>query len=100
MFEIDIAERGSDSVLLKVGFGEPATGGQVVMAAERALAELSLDGGRLVKINGQISVAAAMLLAHSLGHIYGAVAAYDPKLGKYIVCISHDPDYPIGDLID
>jgi CRISPR-associated protein Csx3 len=41
-----------------------------------------------------------MHLAHAVGHIYGAIACFDPKLNKYVVSISHDPDYEVGNLID
>jgi hypothetical protein len=33
--------------------------------------------------------------------LFGVVAIYDPKLGgKYVVAISHDPGFAIGDLLD
>ncbi|MFM6118887.1 MAG: hypothetical protein ACKPEO_06990 [Sphaerospermopsis kisseleviana] len=25
---------------------------------------------------------------------------YDPKLAKYVICITHNPAYKLGDLID
>ncbi|MFO0099621.1 MAG: CRISPR-associated protein Csx3 [Aphanizomenon sp.] len=28
------------------------------------------------------------------------MACYDPKLQKYVVAISHNPKYQIGDLVD
>jgi CRISPR-associated protein Csx3 len=42
----------------------------------------------------------AFVLAHKLAHIYGAVSFYDPKLGKYIICIRHNPTYKLGNLVD
>jgi CRISPR-associated protein Csx3 len=41
-----------------------------------------------------------MVLCHKVAHLFGAVACFDPKLAKYVVAISHDPAYAVGDLID
>ncbi|MBD2494469.1 CRISPR-associated protein Csx3 [Nostoc sp. FACHB-280] len=90
--------------LLRVSFGEPAQNDQIVRDAAARLEEMSasgeLAGGQLLKINGPISIPVAFVLAHKLAHIYGAVAFYDPKLGKYVICITHNPAYKLGDLID
>jgi CRISPR-associated protein Csx3 len=58
-----------------------------------------LAGGEIVKINGPASLPVAMVIAHALGHLYGAIACFDPKMGKYVVCIAHGDIYRIGDLI-
>ena len=39
-------------------------------------------------------------IEHGLGHLYETVAVFDPKLGKYVVSISHGAKYSVGDLID
>jgi CRISPR-associated protein Csx3 len=92
-----------DSVL-RVNFGEPAQNDQIVRDAAAKLEEMvasgELAGGSLLKINGPISIPVAFVLAHKLAHIYGAVGFYDPKLGKYVICITHNPSYKLGDLID
>ncbi|MBD2435561.1 CRISPR-associated protein Csx3 [Nostoc sp. FACHB-110] len=90
--------------LLRVNFGEPAQNDQIVRDAAARLEEMAasgeLAGGQLLKINGPISIPVAFVLAHKLAHIYGAVAFYDPKLGKYVISITHNPSYKLGDLID
>jgi CRISPR-associated protein Csx3 len=90
--------------ILRVSFGEPAQNDQIVRDAAARLEEMTksgeLAGGTLLKINGPISIPVAFVLAHKLAHIYGAVAFYDPKLGKYVICITHNPAYKLGDLID
>ncbi|MDZ8108241.1 MAG: CRISPR-associated protein Csx3 [Nostoc sp. DedQUE12a] len=90
--------------LLRVSFGEPAQNDQIVRDAASRLEEMAasgeLAGGQLLKINGPISIPVAFVLAHKLAHIYGAVAFYDPKLGKYVISITHNPSYKLGDLID
>lgn len=90
--------------ILRVSFGEPAENNQIVQDAAARLEEMfqtgELPGGQLLKINGPISIPVAFVLAHKLAHIYGAVGFYDPKLKKYVICITHNPAYKLGDLID
>ncbi|MBE9049392.1 CRISPR-associated protein Csx3 [Nostocales cyanobacterium LEGE 11386] len=90
--------------ILRVSFGEPAQNDQIVKDAAARLEEMQqsseLTGGPLLKINGPISIPVAFVLAHKLAHIYGAVAFFDPKLSKYVICITHNPAYKLGDLID
>ena len=90
--------------ILRVNFGQPAQNDQIVRDAAARLEEMAtlgeLTGGPLLKINGPISIPVAFVLAHKLAHIYGAVAFYDPKLSKYVISITHNPGYKLGDLID
>ncbi|AFZ59578.1 CRISPR-associated protein Csx3 [Anabaena cylindrica FACHB-243] len=90
--------------ILRVSFGEPAQNDQIVKDAATRLEEMSrlgeLTGGQLLKINGPVSIPVAFVLAHKLSHIYGAIAFFDPKLGKYVISITHNPAYKLGDLID
>lgn len=90
--------------ILRVSFGEPAQNDQIVRDAAARLEEMAasgeLAGGPLLRINGPISIPVAFVLAHKLAHIYGAVAFYDPKIAKYVICITHNPSYKLGDLID
>ena len=86
--------------VLKIGFGDPASNHQIVLEAAVIANGLEIDGTPILKINGPASLPVAMVIAHSVCHRVGAVACYDPKLGQYVVCISHNPSYSIGDLID
>jgi len=90
--------------LLRVGFGDPAQNDQICRDAARQLEELvssgALAGGPVIKINGPASLPVACVIAHAVAHLYGAVAVFDPKLGKYVVAISHGPELTVGDLID
>lgn len=89
---------------LKIGFGSPAQNDQIVRDAETRLNEMvasnELSGGAVLRVNGPASLPVAMVIAHAVGHLYGAVACFDPKLAKYVVAISHNPDFTVGDLID
>lgn len=99
-YNIHLAENNT----LRVDFGDPAQNDQIVRAAVARLDELvksgQVSGGELIKINGPASVPVALVLAHGLGHLYQAVACYDPKLSKYVVAIAHGDKYKVGDLID
>jgi CRISPR-associated protein Csx3 len=90
--------------VLRVGFGEASQNDQVVRDAATRLEEMlssgELSGGQLLKVNGPASIPVAFVLAHKLAHIYGAIGYFDPKLGKYVISITHNPQYNLGDLID
>jgi CRISPR-associated protein Csx3 len=90
--------------ILRVKFGEPAQNNQIVQDAAARLEKMGqsgeLVGGQLLRINGAISIPVAFVLAHKLSHLYGAIAFYDPKLVKYVICVTHNPAYKLGDLID
>lgn len=85
--------------ILKIGFGSPAQNDQIVKDAVAGVRNLSLAGGEILLINGPASLPVAMALAHEVGHIYGAIACFDPKLNGYVVAISHDPRYQLGQII-
>jgi len=89
-----------DGNLMKVGFGDQASNDAIVKEVSSTLKSLDLPGGPLLKINGPASLPVAVVIAHGVTHLYGAVAVWDPKLGKYVVSVSHNPDYSVGDLVD
>ncbi|MEI2583896.1 CRISPR-associated protein Csx3 [Scytonema sp. PRP1] len=93
-----------DGEVLKVGFGEPAQNNQIVRDAARRLEEMTatgeLKGGPLLKINGPASLPVACVLVHKVAHLYGAIGVFDPKLGKYVISVTHNPAYKLGDLVD
>lgn len=90
----------SGTNVLKIGFGAPAQNDQIVKDAVEAVKKLALEGGPIIKLNGPASLPVAIAIAHEVGHVYGVVAAFDPKIAKYVVAISHDPNTRIGDLIE
>lgn len=90
----------SDGVItVQLRFGEPATNDRIVKDAIEAMAELKLEGGRGIKLNGPCSVPAAIAIGHAVAHMFGFVAFFDPKLERFVVCVSHDPGVRPGDLI-
>ncbi|HEY9799954.1 MAG TPA: hypothetical protein V6D25_06300 [Leptolyngbyaceae cyanobacterium] len=96
--------------ILRVGFGIiPATGDRIVRDVAAKLDEMiatgELPGGTLIKINGRISVLVSQVLADRLGRLYDAIALLDPKIGapgidRYVVTVSRNPNYQVGDVLD
>lgn len=90
--------------VLKVGFADPAQNDLICRDAAKKLSEMvkkgTLSGGFLIKINGPASLPVAVVIAHAVAHLYEVVAVFDPKLGKYVVSVSHTPDFKVGGLID
>jgi len=90
--------------LLRIGFADPAQNDQIVRAAVSRLDDLcqtgELAGGAMVKLNGPASLPVAVAVAHGVSHLYETVAVFDPKLGQYVVSVSHGDKYAPGDLID
>lgn len=99
-YTVIVSEQTDTVMTLKLGFGTPAQNDEIVCDAVAAVKALELSGGKVVKLNGPASLPVAIAIAHELGHLFGAVAAFDPKLGKYVVAVSHDPSLVVGDLID
>lgn len=96
-----MAETIADGVTtVRIGFSEPATNEYIVPDALEAFNQLGLQGGRGIKFNGPASLPVAMALAHAVAHKFGFVAVFDPKLEKYVIAISHDPQLPAGALIE
>jgi CRISPR-associated protein Csx3 len=72
---------------------------RVVDARMRELKGEGLAGGRLVLLNGAASLAAISVIVHHVAHLFGAVGVFDPKLGSYVVVVSHDPVFQVGTLV-
>lgn len=95
--------------VLKVRFGAPANGDQIVRDAAARLDELleagEIKGGRLLKIDGPASLPVCYLIAHKVSHLYSAITIFDPKIGRkgyktFITAVSQTPAYKIGELIE
>ncbi|MBC6434188.1 CRISPR-associated protein Csx3, partial [Nostoc sp. HG1] len=95
--------------ILKVRFGKPANGDQVIRDAAVRLDEMmasgELSGGKILKIDGPASVAVSYLIAHKVSQLYGVIAVFDPKIGRrgyktFITTVSQTPAYKIGELIE
>jgi CRISPR-associated protein Csx3 len=90
---------GLEGDVMTIGFSDPGSNDVIVKDAAAALAVLDLKGGPILKITGPASLPVAMVIAHAVGHKFGAVACFDPKLGKFVVCIAHGSAFKLGDLV-
>jgi CRISPR-associated protein Csx3 len=93
-----VPAQAEGTVLLKVAFGDPGQNDQIVKDAIKALDDLGQIGGKTCLVNGPASLPVAMALAHRLVHLLTEVACFDPKLGAYVVAVSHG-GRPVGTLI-
>lgn len=98
-FKLKKLTNSDGSLEIEMAFGEPAQNPQILQDALELIRALDLQGGKLIRFNGPCSMPVAMALAHEVGHLYGAVACFDPKMASYVICISHDPEFSIGQLI-
>lgn len=98
-FRVEIASATESQIDLAVRFVGEAENDRRVVDAVAAIKTLQLTGGPLVRIDGPCSLPVAFALAHAVGHLFGAVAVKDPKLGKFVVAISHRPDLAVGALL-
>ena len=94
--------------ILKVGCVR-TDGNQIAADAAARIEELiasgQLRGGKLIKINGKASLLASYVISHQLGHLYSAIAIYDPKIcdpgiDRYIVALSHGSGMAIGSILE
>jgi CRISPR-associated protein Csx3 len=104
-----LIRRQGDVLSVQINNAVQVDGDQIVRDAKAQLHSLinsgQLPGGKLLKIHGRSTVLASFVLALELAHRYSAIAVFDPKIGdrgldRYIITISHTPDYQVGDKID
>lgn len=99
-FIAEVVSREDKVTTVRTEFGLPASNDVIVADAVATISGLQLDGGRGIRFTGPMSIPVAFAIAHLVGHRYGFVACYDPKLSQFVVVISHDQGMAIGDLID
>ncbi len=99
-FKIEITKIDDATTKFSIGFGEPAQNTAIVAEVAEFLANNPPAGGELALITGPASLPVAGVLYHSLLHIFGSVAVFDPKLGGYVVVSAHGGNHKVGDLIE
>lgn len=94
-----------DGKILQVGFDKPADNDRIVRDAtdqiDRLIADGEMTGGEILCINGRASMPVGFAIAAKVGHIFGAIAVSDPKLGKdtFVVAITHSATYKLGEVL-
>jgi CRISPR-associated protein Csx3 len=100
LFHVRREPHSTDQVTdLTVGFGETATNAQIVAELENETLKGLEIGGGLVRISGPMSLPVCAVLVHFLVHRFGATAIYDPKCQGYVVAVSHDPRWTVGQVL-
>ncbi|MEQ1826569.1 MAG: hypothetical protein ABL921_11515 [Pirellula sp.] len=99
-YRVECLQNSHERTDLKIGFVGEADNDQRVLDAVASIMELRLSGGKLVSFDGPCSMPVAFALSHAVAHLFGAIAVKDPKLGKFVVSVSHRPDLLVGALID
>lgn len=97
--------RKFDASTLHLEFGTvQADNDNLVIEASNCIEDLKdngdLPGGEILKLYGKASLPIIATVVHKVAHLYKAIALWDPKLQKYVVCVAHSPSYCLGDLID
>jgi CRISPR-associated protein Csx3 len=87
------------ATLLTLAFGVAAQNDQIVRDAIEAVGACELVGGDLVLLNGPASLPVAIALGHAVAHKFGAVGCFDPKMGGYVISVTHNPAFEVGQLI-
>ena len=55
--------------------------------------------GKVVLFNGAASLPVTMALTHAVVHVAKAICGYDPKMAAYVIAVSHDPAYIVGQVV-
>lgn len=104
MFKLQLDQTESCQQI-NVGFdpNKPAANQELVVYVAAELEKLIEDApmrGQLLKINGACSLPIAALIVSKVASLYGAIAIYDPKPSGYVVSVTHNPDYQLGQLLE
>lgn len=89
---------GIAATLFELRFGAPSDNTKLVVDAAAAI-DASITpatGGPLALISGPASLPVIATIVHKIAHRFGALAIYDPKLGSFIVAVTHGPGYVLG----
>jgi CRISPR-associated protein Csx3 len=96
-----VVETTSESTTLKMSFGDPATNAEIIKEVIVTCEAIKpqVMNGKILLLNGPASLPVACAISHAFAHLVPAVACFDPKLGGYVVAISHSPNYEVGSII-
>ena len=102
-------ELNKETETLHVGFGQTTATNDILVPHVLGLlglvglcsvkGELGKFMGLRLKVNGAMSAPIVSALTHRLSHVVKYIAIFDPKMGGYVVTVSHQPGVNCGDII-
>ena len=106
LYNIKISDTNADvgdNIIVKlidISFGEQASNDKIVKELQETVKRFKKEvSGSLLLVNAPASLPVNSFLTHAFCHLAKAMGFYDPKLNAYLVTITHDPQFKIGDLI-
>ncbi|MCX8193671.1 MAG: CRISPR-associated protein Csx3 [Nitrososphaeria archaeon] len=88
-----------DTVIFNIPPTRSITYSELPNAVNAAFEYFSKNKTSVIKITGRGPIWLYCAVVHAVAHLSRAVAVYDAIFGKYIVVVSHDPNYTIGEVI-
>jgi CRISPR-associated protein Csx3 len=91
LYSVNFSTVNADTTLMKIGFGDPAGNDAIVKEVSETAAQAAKDigGGKTLLVDGPASLPVAFTLCHAFVHLFGNLAVKDPKLGGFVVAVSH-----------
>lgn len=68
-------------------------------AVNAAFNYFSKNKKNIIKITGRGPIWLYSAIVHAVAHLARAVAVYDAISGKYVIVVSHDSEYSIGETL-
>jgi len=87
---------------MRVSFnGSQAVFNGHIPTAKRILEGMRLSGGPILKLKfeGELTLDQLVIIAH-VKNLYGVTAVWDENLNKFVVVMTTNPAYKLGDEID
>lgn len=85
-------------MMFKIKFGDSASNDKIVAEVAETVKKIT-EGGGVALVDGPASLPVAFVLCHKICHLFEAVAVKDPKMGGFIITISHTEKFKPGDII-
>ncbi len=73
---------------------------QLPLAVEEAYRHYSNSRFDVIKVTGRGPVWLYSAIVHTVAHLAKVVAMYDVVNGKYVIVVSHNPNYKIGQTLN
>ncbi|MEN2974900.1 MAG: CRISPR-associated protein Csx3 [Candidatus Caldarchaeales archaeon] len=88
-----------DTIIFNIPPTRSITYSELPNAVNAAFEYFSKNKKNIVKITGRGPIWLYSSIVHVVAHLARAVAVYDAIVGKYVIVVSHDPEYSIGSVL-